>query len=105
MLRIGILLLGLLLLPPGGESSGFQRFLKKQADAAAVAVRKKDWPAALKAWDAVLELNRHSIEGMTGLANAAQAAGNVDEEILARTELVDALASAVALGQKDEEKT
>jgi Domain of Unknown Function (DUF1080) len=105
MLRIGILLLGLLLLPPGGESSGFQRFLKKQADAAAVAARKKDWPAALKAWDAVLELNRHSIEGMTGLADAAQKAGNVDEEILARTELVDALARAVALGQIDEEKT
>ena len=100
-----VLLLGLLaLMPAGAESSGFDRFLKKQADAAAVAARKKDWPAAFKAWEAVLELNRHSIEALTGLANAARAGGDVDQEILARTELLAALTKAVARGQKEQEK-
>jgi len=106
MLRMpAVLALGLLaLLPPGGESSGFERFLKKQADAAAVAVRKKDWPAAFRAWESVLELARHSIAALTGLADAAKAGSDLDQEILARTELVAALARAVALGDKNQEK-
>ncbi|HEX5008945.1 MAG TPA: hypothetical protein VFY71_00990 [Planctomycetota bacterium] len=106
MLRIGSLLVAVLvLLPPGGgESSGFDRFLKKQADAAGVAERKKDWPAAFRAWDAVLELDRHSLEGLQGLVESAQAAGDLDQEILARLELVDALQRAVSQGDINQVK-
>ena len=106
MLRIGSLLVALLaLLPPGGgDASGFDRFLKKQADAAAAAQRKKDWPAAFRAWDAVLELDRHSLAALQGLVESAQSAGDADQEILARLELVDALQRAVSQGDVNQVK-
>lgn len=93
-----------LLALPGDESSGFERYVQKQTDAAKAAVRRKDWDAARQAWEGLLELDPGSVAGLAGLADAAQAAGDVDGELLARTQLLDVLVDAVSLGQTEHAK-
>jgi tetratricopeptide (TPR) repeat protein len=98
--------LALALLCLGGDepSSGFQRFLERQTESAKAAQRRKDWPAALAAWNAVLELDPGSLAGLDGLAGAARAAGDADAEIQALTELSAVLQRSIALGRKELER-
>jgi len=83
---------------PAGEGGGFERFRAQQADAAKVAMRGKDWPAAEAAWNALLELDPRSLEALEGLADVAQKRADRDAEVLARIELDDALSDAIAAG-------
>jgi tetratricopeptide (TPR) repeat protein len=97
------LLLALLCLG-GDESSGLQRFLQRQTESAKAAQRRKDWPAAMAAWNAVLELDPGSQAGLDGLADAARAAGDADAEIAALTELSGVLRRSIALGRTELER-
>ncbi len=98
------LVLALLCLGGDEPSSGLQRFLQRQTESAKAAQRRKDWPAALAAWNAVLEMDPGSHAGLDGLADAARAAGDVDAEIQALTELSGVLQRSIALGRKELER-
>ncbi|HZL98767.1 MAG TPA: hypothetical protein VFD43_00820, partial [Planctomycetota bacterium] len=83
---------------PAGDGSGFERFRAGQVDAAKIAVRSKDWAAAEAAWSALLELDPRSLEALAGLAEVAERREDADAEVLARVELNELLAGAVAAG-------
>lgn len=83
---------------PAPGTGGFERFRESQINAAKAATRTKDWPAAEAAWNALLELDPRSVEALDGLADVAQKRGDRDGEVLARIELNERLAEAVAAG-------
>jgi tetratricopeptide (TPR) repeat protein len=88
--------------PAGGD--GARRFVEKRAKAARVALRARDWEAAERAWNEVLELDPRSLEALEGLVGVAQAREHRDAEAFARTEWNEALARAVAAGETSHER-
>jgi len=82
--------------PQATPPAGRERFLQRQKEAVKAATRAKDWPAAMAAWNAVLELDPASLEAFAGLAEVAALAADRDAEAFARVELAEAYRRAGA---------
>ncbi|MHC5212538.1 MAG: family 16 glycoside hydrolase [Planctomycetota bacterium] len=100
-----VLLLGVpMAVPVGPGDGGARRFVEERVKAARVALRAKDWEAADRAWNEVLELDPRSLEALEGLVETAKAQGDRDAEVFARTEWHAALRRAISAGESSHER-